>query len=220
MKIKQLPEDFKVEEISEFAIKERGNYKLYALEKKTIETFSLLRYLSKKDKIPVSEFGIAGLKDKHAITKQYLTIPSKYSLATLHENNFRLTFLGCLDKKIELGDLKGNKFEITVRDIKKGELDGINQKSKDIELIGVPNYFDSQRFGSVIGNQFIAKFLIKKNYEHAVKVYLTGFTKFESGKVKQEKRLILQNWDNLSKLKIENNLLAMVIGEYKKTIAG
>ncbi len=217
MKIKQLPEDFKVEEISEFAPKDRGNYKLYTLEKKTIETFSLLRYLSKKDKIPVSEFGIAGLKDKHAVTKQYLTIPSKYSLTTLHENNFHLTFLGYLDKKIELGNLKGNKFEITVRDIKKGELDGISQKAKGIGLIGVPNYFDSQRFGSVIGNRFIAKFLIKKDYEQAVKIYLTGFTKFESGKIKQEKRLILQSWNNLSGLEIKNSSLAIVIDEYKKS---
>ena len=84
----------------------------------------------------------------------------------------KITFLGYADKALELGDLTGNRFDITIRNIRKGELDGIKQKAKNISLIGVPNYFDSQRFGSVIGNEFIAKHLIKRNYEKAVKIYL------------------------------------------------
>ena len=217
MKLKQLPDDFKVEEISELGIsKEKREYKAYLLEKKGIETFSLISYLSRRNRIPYKEFGIAGLKDRHAITKQHFTIPSKYSIGTLHEKDFGITPLGYTDKRLKLGDLKGNNFEIIVRDIKKGELEGISQKSKSIEAIGVPNYFDSQRFGSVIGNEFIAKHLIKRNYEKAVKIYLTAYTKFESSKAKQEKRLILQNWGNISKLKVKNSSLAAVIDEYKK----
>ncbi len=218
MKLKQLPEDFKVEEINELSVsKEKKGYKAYMLKKRGIETFSLLSYLSRKHNIPVRDFGIAGLKDRHAITRQYFTIPSKYNLNSLHEKDFDIGFLGYADKGLKLGDLKGNKFEITVRDIKKGELQGIIQKAKNIEQIGVPNYFDSQRFGSVIGNEFIAKHLIKKDYEKAVKIYLTSYTKFESSKIKNEKRLIFQNWENFKKLKIKNKPLAVVIDEYKKS---
>jgi len=218
MKLKQLPGDFKVEEISELSIsKEKKGYKAYLLEKRGIETFSLLSYLSRKNNIPVREFGIAGLKDRHAITRQYFTIPLKYNIGTLHEKDFDITLLGYTDKGIKLGDLEGNKFDIIVRDIKKGELQGIIQKAKSIEQIGVPNYFDSQRFGSVIGNEFIARHLIKKDYEKAVKIYLTSYTKFESGKIKNEKRLILQNWGNFRKLKIKNRSLAVVVDEYRKS---
>jgi len=218
MKLRQIPEDFKVEEISNVAISENnGNYKLYSLEKRNIETFSLLNYLSERNNIPLSEFGVAGMKDRHASTKQYFTIPLKYKLKTLTEKNYNINFLGYTSKKIKLGDLIGNKFEIVVRDIKKGELEGISQKAKDIEILGVPNYFDSQRFGSVINNRFIAKFLIKKDYEQAVKIYLTAFTKFESHKIKEEKKCILENWSNLSNLYIKNNLFFSVIKEYNKT---
>ena len=218
MKLKQLPEDFKVEEINELGISnEKKSYKAYMLEKRGIETFHLLSYISNKNNIPIREFGIAGLKDKHAITRQYITIPSKYNLSTAHEKDFGIDFLGYTDKGLKLGNLEGNKFEITARDIKKGELEGIMQKAKSITQIGVPNYFDSQRFGSVIGNEFIAKYLIKKDYEKAVKIYHTSYTKFESSKIKNEKRLILQNWGNIKKLRIKNRSLAAVIDGYKKS---
>src|SRR3989338_7387040 len=218
MKLKQLPEDFKVEEMSSISIsKEKKGYKIYILEKKSIETFSLLAYLSKKNKIPVKDFGIAGLKDRHAVTKQHFSIPSRYGITALNENNLKITFLGYADKALELGDLIGNKFDIIVRNIRKGELDGIKQKAKNISLIGVPNYFDSQRFGSVINNKFVAKFLLKKDYEAAVKVYLTEFTKHESGKFKREKKFIAENWNNILSVKAKNPSLARVTNEYKKT---
>ncbi|MDP2907620.1 MAG: tRNA pseudouridine(13) synthase TruD, partial [Nanoarchaeota archaeon] len=218
MKLKQLPEDFKVEELNELEIsRDEKPYKVYLLEKKSMETFSLLSYLAKKNNIPVSELGIAGLKDKHAITKQHFTLPSKYDLKTLQEKNFRITFLGYVSEKLKLGSLTGNRFEITVRDVKKGELEGVAQKADSIEKTGVPNYFDSQRFGSVINQEFVAKYLIKKDYEKAVKVYLTLYTKFESSKVKEEKKLILQNWGSFSKLRLKNPSLKRVTEEYEKT---
>lgn len=218
MKLKQLPEDFKVEEISNISIsKEKKGYKIYLLEKKSMETFSLLAYLSKRNKIPVRDFGIAGLKDRHAVTKQHFSIPSRYEITALNENNFKIAFLGYADKALEPGDLIGNRFDITIRNIRKGELDGIKQKAKNISVIGVPNYFDSQRFGSVINNKFVAKFLLKKDYESAVKVYLTEFTKHESGKFKREKRLIAENWNNISSINVKTPSLARVINEYKKT---
>src|SRR3989338_8614212 len=108
MKLKQLPEDFKVEEISSINIsEEKKGYKVYLLEKKSIETFSLLAYLSRKNKVPVRDFGIAGLKDRHAVTKQYFTIPSKYDIKTAHEKDFDMGFLGYADKGLKLGDLEG-----------------------------------------------------------------------------------------------------------------
>lgn len=218
MKLKQLPEDFKVEEISSISIsKDKKGYRIYLLEKKGMETFSLLAYLSKKNKIPVKDFGIAGLKDRHAVTKQHFSIPSRYEITSLNENNIKINFLGYSDKALELGDLIGNRFDITVRNIRKGELDGIRQKAKNISVIGVPNYFDSQRFGSVINNKFVAKFLLKKDYEAAVKVYLTEFTKHESGKFKREKKFIAENWNNILSISIKNPSLARVVNEYKKT---
>ena len=74
MKLKQLAEDFRVEEISKFNILKNGSYKIYLLEKKGLETFSLLSYLSRKNRIPASEFGIAGLKDKPVVKDRHYVV--------------------------------------------------------------------------------------------------------------------------------------------------
>lgn len=216
MKLRQIAEDFKVYEINNFDILHDGEYKLYSLEKKNIETFFLISHLSKKNNIPSKEFGIAGLKDKHAITSQYFTIHKRFDIKTLSEQNFKIKFLGFVNNKIETGDLHGNRFEITVRAIRKGELEGIKHKAKDIEDIGVPNYFDSQRFGSVQKKEFIAKYLMKKDYKSAVKIYLTNYTKFEPKLIKDEKRLISENFEKLETLNLKTRALAVIIEEYKK----
>jgi len=170
MKLKQLPEDFRVEELSSIDIsQEKKGFKVYSLEKKGMETFSLLAYLSKKNNIPLRDFRIAGLKDRHAITNQKFTIPSKYSINTLIEPNFKITFLGYSNEPMKLGNLKANRFEIVVRAVKKGSLEGIKIKANALKEFGVPNYFDSQRFGSVINNKFILKHILKKDYGVVVK---------------------------------------------------
>jgi tRNA pseudouridine13 synthase len=217
MKLRQIPEDFRVEEICDISIsKTKKDFAVYLLEKKGVETFSLIRHLSKQNSIPPEEFGIAGLKDRHAITRQHITVPSKYAIKNLSEDNFSMTLIGYSDKRISLGDLSGNHFEITARGLRKGELDGIAMKSKDIEVIGVPNYFDSQRFGSVIGTDFIAKRLVQKDYEGAVRIFLTKFTASESSKIKSDKKRIAATWGSLSEVKVETPALAAVIAGYAK----
>src|SRR4030042_5884330 len=121
------------------------------------------------------------------------------------------------NKKIKTGDLKGNRFTITVRNIQKGDTPGFYSRAKTIPEIGVPNYFDSQRFGSVIHNEFIAKYLIQKNYEQAVKIFLTKYLKSERRKIKDEKKKILANWKNLELMKVNNKIFKSVINEYIKT---
>ncbi len=218
MKLKQLPEDFRVEELNRIDIsQEKKDYKVYSLEKKGIETFSLLAYLSKKNNIPVREFGLAGLKDRHAITSQKFTLHSKYTINTMIEPNFKITFLGYSDEPMKLGNLKANRFEIVVRDIKKDALEGINKKASALKDFGVPNYFDSQRFGSVVSNKFVVKYIIKKDYESALKIYLTEFNKHESRKFKDEKKLIAEKWPNLKDFKAKNGSIRKIIWAYNKT---
>ena len=217
MKLRQTIEDFKVEEVNTFSLQDAGKYKLYLLEKRGMESFALLAYLSRENKIPNSSFGIAGLKDKHAVTRQYLTVPSEYEIKTLNEKNFNINFLGFVKSAVKIGDLAGNRFEITARDIKKDEIPGMDKKALSLKTMGVPNYFDSQRFGSVIKNKFIARSVVKKDYEEAVRLFLTGYTRHEKASVKQEKRYILENWDNIRDLNIKNRLFVKITDEYKKT---
>ena len=218
MRFKQLQQDFKVEEIPSISTNaDKRTHSVYLMEKNGLGTFEAIRLISDKLKIPFNEIGYAGLKDKQAITKQYISIPTNYTIKIQNSDNLKLFFVGYQNKKIKIGDLEGNKFSIIIRDIKEEELKEIHQRTKLISQYGFPNYFDSQRFVSVIGNEFIAKYIVEKKYELAVKLYLTKFREFEAKMIKSEKEKILKNWRNLDKITVKNRDLRNVVNEFLKT---
>ena len=218
MKIKQKPEDFIVEEVTGIKPKtKKDKYKIYKMEKTGLDTFEALSIISKKTNIPLRQIGFAGLKDKHAVTRQYVSVPAEYNLDIKNTKNLSLCFQGYNDKKIVTGDLKGNFFMVTVRDITQKKLEKVKENIETVKNLGVPNYYDSQRFGSVIKKQFIFKYILQKNYEKAVKIFLTSYTKNESRFMKEEKRKILANWHQLRNIKVKNWVFKKIIDEYLKT---
>jgi tRNA pseudouridine13 synthase len=218
MKLKQLPADFIVEEIPNFEMSSNKNeHTIFLLEKQEIDTFDATRRIAQKLGISLFEIGYAGLKDKHAVARQYVSIPTKYNVQGLRMNSLVLSLVGYSQKKIKIGDLLGNRFTIVVRDIEQKELPGVAQRTSAITVFGVPNYFDSQRFGSVIDTSFIGKDVILKKYEHAVKQYLTRYQKSEPKKIKDEKRMILSHWRTLEDVHVYNRTFATVIKEYLTT---
>ena len=218
MKLKQQPTDFIVEEIPSIEISsEKDEHSVFLLEKQEVDTFDAIRQIAKKLHISLFEIGYAGLKDKHAFVRQYISIPTRYHVQDLNINSLTLVFVGFHRKKIKIGDLMGNRFAITVRDVSENELTDISRRAATIPICGVPNYFDSQRFGSVIDNEFIGKDIILKKYDHAVKRYLTLYQKSEPKKIKDQKRKILSSWDDLSKVRVYNKAFAVVVKEYLNT---
>lgn len=219
MKLKKAREDFIVEEINDFEIKSNGEYKLYQLKKVGVETIGLISELERKNNISRKFIGIAGIKDKHAITYQYITIPSKYEFKATEGQGYSLKFLGYIDNQIETGDLMRNRFTLTIRDLDTKHLENIEQRIKFVKENGVPNYFDSQRFGSTINGIFIARFLIKEDYEGALKNYfLTQFNNINPGsKIIKEKHDILNNWNKFETLTLTNLDFRRIQEEYIKT---
>jgi tRNA pseudouridine13 synthase len=218
MKLKQQSADFIVEEIPSFEISsEKDEHTVFLLEKQEIDTFDAIRLIAKKLRISLFEIGYAGLKDKHALAKQYISIPTRYNVQCPNIDSLTLSFVGYQRKKIKIGDLVGNQFKITVRDVSENELADVSHRAATIPMSGIPNYFDSQRFGSVIDHEFIGKYLVLKKYDHAVKQYLTAYQKSEPKKIKDEKRKILSYWNNLSNVRLYNKAFAMVIKEYETT---
>jgi len=195
VKIRQLPEDFIVEEIlDENALDEGDAFNLYLLKKINMENLRTLSYISKKFKIPLKEIGYCGLKDRHAITIQHITIPAKYGVLSLREKNLELKYLRKVGNSLKLGQLAGNKFKITIRYLKKEYLPDIGENLKKLHL-GVPNYYDTQRFGSVYrSGEFIAKEYMMGNYEEALKIILTRYKKSENKLIKDLKRYIRSHW--------------------------
>ncbi len=196
MKLKQLPEDFVVEEILHPEYTKEGTYSLYLLEKTSLDTLEAKRIIIRKFNIPYPDIGVAGLKDKHAKTSQHITIKGREGEKyTFTEKNISLQFLGYVDKPLKSGDLEKNKFIITVRALKQGELPKITKHFEEVKQFGVPNYFDSQRFGSLQGTEdFVAKHLIFDDFETALKLFTTRHTGFERANIRACRREIKEKW--------------------------
>lgn len=141
--------DFIVNEIPSMKFKNKGNFLILKIKKQYLSTWELLNHIS--DTLDVDEhlIGYAGLKDKNATTTQYISIPMNKSrdIEHLNSKNVQIVETYKHDKKLKIGDLKANRFKITLKDIQPEELPKIYQTLSQIQKHGMPNYFGYQRFG-------------------------------------------------------------------------
>ncbi|MBR9693296.1 tRNA pseudouridine(13) synthase TruD, partial [Candidatus Woesearchaeota archaeon] len=157
--LKQVPEDFIVEELSSYAVKEAGNYLLLKITKKGLNTEDVARVLAEKLKISRKSVGYAGTKDKHAITTQHFSVKGakKEQIEKIRLGNVEIEFLGYVSESLALGMLIGNKFTITVRNLKGDEEFSMPSC--------VPNYYDEQRFQEQ--NARVGEALVRKEFKTA-----------------------------------------------------
>lgn len=163
-RIKELPEDFIVKEISTIKPVEKGKYTYFSLKKKNYNTIRAIEHIANALRINPKKIGFAGNKDKIAITEQMCSVPEidKERLEKLKLKDIEITYLGKGNEPISLGDLEGNEFDITVRNIDKKP----RAKKKFI------NYFGEQRFGKI--NVPVGKAIVKKDFKKAVKLMLSN----------------------------------------------
>lgn len=183
MRIKSKPEDFIVEEINtSLKFNENGKYTYYQLKKINIDTHAAIQQIADCLKINPKYINFAGLKDKTAVTTQYLSI-SQGPAKDLKREHIGLTYLGNGNERLNLGMLDGNKFTIVVREITKQEKKNFDEKMKQKKTekkkkqnnfsLQFINYYDDQRFGIHKNNHFIGKLLLKKQFKEAVEMLKT-----------------------------------------------
>jgi len=148
------PEDFLVEEIPGFEASGAGEHLLLTVEKRGMNTGFAAKHIAQWAGVGEVAIGYAGLKDRHAVTRQRFSVhlPKKIApdLATLDfaQDEERLTVLEHTwhAKKLPRGALAGNRFVLALRGVD-GERAAIEQRLHAIAQRGVPNYFGEQRFG-------------------------------------------------------------------------
>jgi tRNA pseudouridine13 synthase len=156
--IKQKPEDFIVNEITNLDLKENGLYSIFLLKKTNYTTEAAIQKIAQKLNIPRKAIGYAGNKDKIAITTQYISIKD-INIKELELKDISLELKGYLDSPISLGNLEGNEFEIVVI---------TKDKPKKIEKM--INYFGEQRFSN--NNKDIGYAILKKDFKKAAELIL------------------------------------------------
>ncbi|HEI6752822.1 TPA: tRNA pseudouridine(13) synthase TruD [Legionella pneumophila] len=151
---KSLPEDFQVNELFEGQFSGEGEHIVLKIEKRGLTTEEVVKSLARLINKPVKLISHAGLKDKQALTTQWLSVhaPGEIidGIETLEAPGWRILECTRHNKKLKPGFLSGNHFIITLRNVS-DESDLIH-RIEQIKFKGVPNYFGEQRFGRDGGN--------------------------------------------------------------------
>ncbi|KQZ66134.1 MULTISPECIES: tRNA pseudouridine(13) synthase TruD [unclassified Lysobacter] len=154
-RIRSVAEDFQVEELPGFEPSGSGEHLLLTIEKRGMNTAFAAKRIAAWAGVGELAIGYAGLKDRHALTRQRFSVhlPKRVApdLAALQEASASGEGLRVLDsawhaKKLPRGALAGNRFVLTLRELE-GDRAAIEARLQALAARGVPNYFGEQRFG-------------------------------------------------------------------------
>jgi len=159
-RIRVAPEDFVVREWLGFAADGEGDHWLLTVRKRGANTHWVAKQLGKLAQIHPRDVGFAGLKDRNAVTEQAFTVPVRSAIGSdwLGVSGDGFEVIGCERhrRKLKRGALRGNDFEIVVRDLQ-GDPAALANRIAAVAALGVPNYFGPQRFGIDGGNLLRAR---------------------------------------------------------------
>lgn len=202
MKLKRIPEDFQVAE--QIALKPTGGpFALYQLTKQSLGTREAIDAVARRWNLHPRSIAFAGLKDRHALTRQYVTI-EEGPRRGMGQTNLELEYLGQAPRHVHASDITGNRFQIVLRDLTAEELDGVEGSLQSIVANGLPNYFDNQRFGSLgKSGQFIAQPWCLGDYERALWLAIADENVHDGPDDGREKQILREHWGDWRKCRDE-----------------
>jgi tRNA pseudouridine13 synthase len=150
--LKQTPEDFVVEEVPLYEPSGEGPHVFLYVEKRDLSTPFLVTKIADALSINPNEIGSAGRKDRFAVTRQFVSIPDQnyedQQLLDLEIDGARVLSCKRHPNKLKTGHLKGNRFEIVVRNATENALANALATKKELEQLGFANWYGEQRFGN------------------------------------------------------------------------
>jgi len=146
--IRARPDEFVVHEVLDFDFSGDGEHDYLWIEKTGANTEWVARQLARQADVPARDVGYAGLKDRHAVTRQWFSVPrwNAPDWGQLDVEGVTLLEQQRHGKKLRRGAHRQNRFSIVVR----GEIPdarSLEERLQHIATSGVPNYFGEQRFG-------------------------------------------------------------------------
>jgi tRNA pseudouridine13 synthase len=200
MKLKSLPEDFEVEELSDFPL-DGGQFGVYLLTKRSIGTPEAITSISDRWNIPRRAIGYGGLKDKHAVTRQWVTI-QRGPRRDFRQDNLSLTYQGQASRHFGPQDISANRFHIVMRNLGAEAAERILSERESLARYGIPNYYDDQRFGSLgESGEFIARPWCLGDYERALWLAIAEPNSHDRPVDRDEKETIRHLWGDWAECK-------------------
>jgi len=215
VKLKVTPADFVVEEVADLPLSRRPReYAAFELSKRSWDTFDLIDLLARRMRVRREDISVGGFKDRHGSTTQVVTVRGLGGRpATISDRNFTMRFTGWAERPATARDVRGNRFQITIRDIAPGEVERFQRNIESVARSGFPNYFDEQRFGSARhGAGFMGKEICLGRREEALRLYFTP-SKHDDQKTRKLKKCVIESWGRWERC------AGMGFGEYGRILA-
>jgi tRNA pseudouridine13 synthase len=148
-RLKESPEDFVVEELPAYPPSGEGEHLYLWIEKRGMNTPDAARSLAGALGTRFEECGWAGLKDRHAITRQWLSFrhAATPDADTLSSEGVRVLEVTRHVNKLRTGHLRGNHFRLRLCDVPTGHEQHAERCLALIAERGLPNFYGAQRFG-------------------------------------------------------------------------
>lgn len=151
-------DDFRVWELPAYPADGRiGAHLLFTLEKRGWNSEDALRELARFCRASRGEFGLAGLKDRDAVTTQWISAPHHVAdgLDRFAHDAIVLGPRAPHSNKLRRGHLHGNRFHITVRALACAPSIAVARAQAKLDRlahVGMPNVYGEQRFGRELAN--------------------------------------------------------------------
>jgi len=153
-RIRMTPDDFQVDEIPTYLPDGTGEHLYLWVEKTDVSAGELISRLARQLKVSARDIGVAGQKDRRAVTRQFVSVPRSCEarLSDFSDSQIRILSLSAHGNKLRTGHLQGNRFRIALRDpagecFTESQADEVQRRLTGLATTGFPNYFGPQRFG-------------------------------------------------------------------------
>lgn len=143
------PDTFVVEEIPAYLPSGTGEHTFLWIEKRDLTTWDAVNLLARRLRVDARDIGSAGMKDKRATTRQWLSVPRVPPELALQASDDQLRVLRAIPhgNKLKTGHLHGNRFEVVVDGLDDAAARALSERLAVIGRDGLPNRYGDQRFG-------------------------------------------------------------------------
>ncbi|HIF40867.1 MAG TPA: tRNA pseudouridine(13) synthase TruD [Planctomycetes bacterium] len=170
-------EDFRVEELPEGqpeAGQEDWTHVWFEIEKRGLSTAQAVGRVARALGREAREVGYAGRKDAMGVTRQFLSLEHVDAAAVqgLELKDLRVLATGRRSRKLRVGELAGNRFDLTLRDLPPERHEDLERALSQLSREGLPNFYGPQRFGAGGVTRRLGNLLVRGDWRGYLRAFV------------------------------------------------
>jgi tRNA pseudouridine13 synthase len=172
-------EDFVVDEELPYAASGTGDHVFVRFEKRGLNTAQAVTAIARALRVRERDIGVAGQKDRHAITRQWISLPppiAPEAVTPLVLPDIQILEVIRHNHKLRTGHVRANRFILVIRDV---DPDAEARARAILDRLalppGAPNFYGEQRFGKYGDNAEKGRALLRGELPEARRGKLDRF---------------------------------------------